>query len=551
MQKSISFIILFTFSVVNIIAQEDLNKEVDVVKPYEPTISDAYKINQLPEIEQVQRIDPDFEYTIIPKKMVTDYEVRPISPAKMVPASLSQYYKSYLKLGFGNYVTPMGELSINSLRNKKTTYGLNIRHQSSNGKLQLANEEKVFAGYGNSHIDVFGKRIYRRSSLSGDLFLNTKTLYYYGYNPEIDTVLEKSAIKQSFLLAGAGIKLKSAHKDSSHLNYLFDLKYKYFQDLESNMENGVHFKFDLNKLSRSDKLWGTKGEFHVFVPSQNLDTAVRSIVRLNPYFSRTTSEYKFQLGVNAFADIADFDSKFRFYPQALLEFNIIPEIMIPFLSINGYLHPNNYTRLAYQNKFIVPGLMGKTTRYSLDFDVGLKGNFSSDVSYNVGGSFQRIKDLPLFINDTIGELQNQFIVLHDNVEIQEVSAEIGYIYSEKLHFLVDVAYREYKMSDEQHPWHKPSLNYSLRTFYNVGDKILINFDILGEGKRYAKVYDRVNFDVVELDGIVNVNLGVEYRYSKVLSAFVNMQNLLGSRYYKWNFYPSQRFFIMGGFTYSL
>jgi len=543
-----AFLLLFTFPAFN---QENLNKQVDVVKPYEPTLSDAYKINQLPKIESVKRMDPDFDYSITPKKIVSDFEVRPISAAKMVPASLSQYYKSYLKLGFGNYVTPMAELSMNSLRSKKATYGLNIRHQSSNGKIKLDNEKKVFAGYGNSDIDVFGKRIYRRALLEGDISLNTNTVYYYGYNPILDTILEKSRIKQNFLRVGAGARIQSAHKDSSHLNYSFGLRYRYFQDLESNMENGVHFSFDLNKLSKTDKLWGTKGNAQVLIPSENLDTVNRALISLNPTFSRTTSEYKFLLGVNAFADIAGNENKFRLYPQALLEFNIIPKIMIPYLSIDGYTRMNNYSQLVHKNKFIIPGTIGKNSNYRFDFNVGLKGNFSSDISYNLGGSFRQINNLPLFLNDTVGELQNQFMLTYDNAEIQQVSAEIGYLYSEKLSFLFDIVYKEYNMSGEMHPWHMPALTYSFRTFYNLSDKILINFDILGEGKRYAKVFQDDGYDSIQLDGIVNINLGVEYRYSKILSGFLTMKNLFGETYYKWNYYPSQKFFIMAGFTYSL
>lgn len=551
MKKYILTYSIIVITTLSAIAQENLNKEVDVIKPYEPTLSDAYKINQLPVIESMQRIDPDFDYTITPKKMISDFEVRPITAAKMLPTALSQYYKSYLKLGFGNYLTPYAEFSVNSLRSKKSTYGLNVRHQSSNGKLELANEQKVFAGYGNTNIDVFGKRIYRRSLLSGNVFLNTNSVYYYGYNPELDTVLDKNSIKQNFLTAGAGIRLQSAHKDSSHLNYHFRLNYKYFQDLESNMENGIHFSFDLNKLSRSEKLWGTKGGAQFFIPNENLDTLTRALARVNPYFSRTTSEYKFLLGVNAFADIESSESKFRLYPQALLEFNIIPKIMIPYMSVDGYTLPNNYTKVVKENKFIVPGTIGKNSNYKLDFNVGIKGNFSSDISYNIGGSFKKISNIPLFVNDTIGDLQNQFLITYDNTEIQQVSAEVAYLYSEKLSFLFDITYREYNMSNEEYPWHKPELNYSVRTFYNLSDKILINFDILGEGKRFAKISGKNSSESVQLDGIANLNLGLEYRYSKILSGFLNMKNLFGSRYYKWNYYPSQRFFIMAGFTYSL
>ena len=53
-----------------------------------------------------------------------------------------------------------------------------------------------------------------------------------------------------------------------------------------------------------------------------------------------------------------------------------------------------------------------------------------------------------------------------------------------------------------------------------------------------------------MKGYTDINLGVEYRYTKVLSGFVNISNLTGSRYYRWYNYPNYRFQIMGGVSYS-
>jgi outer membrane receptor protein involved in Fe transport len=55
---------------------------------------------------------------------------------------------------------------------------------------------------------------------------------------------------------------------------------------------------------------------------------------------------------------------------------------------------------------------------------------------------------------------------------------------------------------------------------------------------------------IEIDPMVDLNLGVEYRYSKVLSGFITLNNILGQRYYHWYNYPSYRFNMMLGITYS-
>ena len=54
----------------------------------------------------------------------------------------------------------------------------------------------------------------------------------------------------------------------------------------------------------------------------------------------------------------------------------------------------------------------------------------------------------------------------------------------------------------------------------------------------------------KLKNTIDANIGIEYRYSKVLSAFINLNNITASKKYYWNFYPTQGFNILGGLTYS-
>ncbi len=54
----------------------------------------------------------------------------------------------------------------------------------------------------------------------------------------------------------------------------------------------------------------------------------------------------------------------------------------------------------------------------------------------------------------------------------------------------------------------------------------------------------------DLDGFMDLYLGVEYRYTKRLSLFVDVSNLSASKYERWYQYPVQRSLVIGGATYS-
>jgi len=87
---------------------------------------------------------------------------------------------------------------------------------------------------------------------------------------------------------------------------------------------------------------------------------------------------------------------------------------------------------------------------------------------------------------------------------------------------------------------------------------LVKAELFTRNKMYARTFEEqtngwVTTDVQtvsEIKGMADLNLGLEYRYTKVLSGFLNFNNLLGQRYYKWYNYPSYKFNMMLGVTYS-
>jgi outer membrane receptor protein involved in Fe transport len=59
------------------------------------------------------------------------------------------------------------------------------------------------------------------------------------------------------------------------------------------------------------------------------------------------------------------------------------------------------------------------------------------------------------------------------------------------------------------------------------------------------------FKALELKPYVDANLGIEYRYNKVLSAFLNVNNIAARRYERYYGFPSQRINFILAISYSL
>ena len=539
-------------------SQNKLNQEVKVVKPYEPSISDAYKINELPKINDTIKLTPSFSYSvkIETEKLDSKFQLEPIKAAKMLGEPLNKLYKSYFKLGFGNYLTPLAEINISSLRAKDYSVGAYLKHFSTNSKIKNTDNKKIFAGNSDNLVQLYGKKILKNYKvLSGDINFNSKKIYYYGYNPDInylptDIPTDKNEIEyQNFNLFNANTGFKTNYIDSSHVNYDIELNYRYFKTKDDINENALFLTANVNYF-KNNQFLGIDYKLNYFNTTGTNDTLDYLMVKFNPWVGAFGNKWRVVAGVNTYYDQKDV--KYYFYPRLSLHYNVIDYFLIPYFELDGKYQINNYQKIAYENFYITNKLNVKPTNYNQHVVGGIRGNFSSKISFNFNASYSQINNDYFFVNDTSYLLENKFNVVYDDVKLTKFLTEISYKQSQKLNLLLKAEFLNYTMDKEIEPWHKPKFKVNFTSRYMLRDKIIVNTDIFAISSRYAKTFDNSNNIVKkELAGIFDINLGLEYRYTKTLSAFVNFNNIGAVKYYQWNNYPLHKFNVLFGFTYSL
>ena len=252
----------------------------------------------------------------------------------------------------------------------------------------------------------------------------------------------------------------------------------------------------------------------------------------------------------------------HFYPTIHLEVKVVKDYLVTYAGIGGNLQKNSFKFLSEKNPFVISTVEKRFSNEKFSQYGGIKGRISKYLDYNLSFVNSTIENMPFFVNDTasaLGEgLNNQFTVLCDRVKYSRIIAEFGFHYKNKFNATLRGKYHNYFLDNEEKPWHKPTLEIALMADYNMQDKIIIRGEIFTRSKMYARTFEEVNNGTittisevpVEMDGMFDVNLGVEYRYTKLLSGFINFNNILGQRYYKWYNYPSYRFNMMLGVTYS-
>lgn len=542
--------------IANALFAQQISNDVQVIAPYQPTISDAYKINYLPVIKDTAKVEALFDYSIESKQVKTDFEVEPIAAATMLGEPLTKLYRSNIKFGFGNHLTPMLDFNYSTLRSKTKLLGVNLGHLSSNSNIKLSDDIKSNADYSNNYIDVFGKFFFKTSTLSSDLYCKRDVVHYYGYNVERDSSdiyhsLNENSWKQRFINAGGNIRYNSNHADSSHLNYNILLNVDYIEDINAINQKSFNLKPQFNKFY-DDNLIGVDLEIASYLKTSIVNPPSNTLVKIKPWASMFGDKWRATAGLNLTTNVIDGTASYHFYPKIDLQYNIADNILIPYIGFNGDIIANDFKKSIFENPFLNPLIDIANSNLKKNIYTGVRGSLSSKTTFNIRGSYSEIDNEHFFVNSLSPDsiFENTFDVVYDKVDLMNAYGEILTKPSDKLSFLLKGNYYYYKTYNIEKAWHKPQYDVTLNTKYNLRNKIVVNADVFVIGKRFAKS-NNPTIDYYELSEIVDVNLGIEYRYSKILSAFVKFNNLTSSKYQKWNFYPSQRFNFIAGFSYSL
>lgn len=533
-----------------LMAQERIERQVQVIKPYEPSVSDAFKISLLPVITDTVRLLPDFQYSIFPSPLTSDFKVDPISPARMTSESMAKLYNSHLKLGVGSYVSPFAEFSMNTIRSKEHTAGIWLSHYSSHAAMNLENGIKTYPAFSDNEALAYGTKFFRTAALAGDIGVKSNGFHYYGVQPDsaLFNAFEKEDLRQNFLKFSSGVKLYSFDTDSSRLNYDIALKVGHFRDRNDLAENALRLKTSLHQFF-NNQILGADLKIDHFTNTAYQDS-FNTVLSLNPWITKSTSDWHAYAGADLVYDKLGDTGKAYFYPKASLQFNVVENYLIPYVGIDGGLGINNYSSVAYNNFFIMPGLFVENSNTKMNIYAGMKGNLGSLTSFNLKAGFSTTDNEHFFVNDTTESLQNRFNVIYDNLEKINYYGELATKAFPSLDLLVKGNIYKYSPGSEAKAWHMPNWDMTITANYNLQDKIIVSSDLFMIGKRYAKSLLTPDLPI-ELKQIVDLNLGLEYRYTKILSGFIKVHNIGAARYYKWNQYPTRRFSIVAGFSYSL
>lgn len=529
------------------------NYNLQAISTFETKIKDALKFSDLPEIKDtVKRID-NIKYGITSTPLFPKYEVKQIDAAKMKNEPVSKLYHSLLKVGYGPiYNIPYGEFWVSTTRSRDQTIGAHLKHLSSTTHLK----DVGYGGYSDNIVNVYGKKLYKKHTLSGDFNYERNVVHYYGFDTTINKINDNDYTKQRYQLLEPKLRLQSHYTDSTHINHDIKLGYYNLQNLNRETENNI-------KLNASGHMFINKEKLNVtfltdfYNHKQSNDTLNDLIVSINPSFEAAGDKWHANIGLTGTIDNFKKETRFYFYPQLNVHYDVYENMITPYAGVNGGLLKNSFRSLSKENPYVDTTLNYTNTNNKYNVFLGLRGNISSNTAYDAKVSYSQYDSMYFYVIDYSGpnQLFNHFNMLYDNTSLVTVSGQLKHQLKEKINLVAKGNYYLYKPKNLTRAYHKPDFDLTFTGIYNLQSKILIKADIVFYGKQWALTQTsdlttgNTTLNPKQLDGYMDANLEAEYRYSKMLSFFARFNNIANQRYYKWERYPSQRFNFMIGLTF--
>jgi outer membrane receptor protein involved in Fe transport len=577
--KNIVFLITvlsiqFTFSQVK---DENIGSEVvNIVKPYTPTISDAFKVKETPVMED----DDNTQKEIIKYNIFSFPVASTFTPAKGKAAGVDKterekLYRNYATLGFGNYPTVNAELFITENFGRNSYVGGMLRHLSSQGGIKdLVLDDKYY----NTSLDVtYGSR---ERDLSWNVDLGVKNQIYNWYGlPTTNIFFDDATIrainpKQSYNTIGLGGKLnleKSFFKEAS-------LMFKRFSDGFGSGENRFYLKPNFNFDVMDQKV---KANFIIDYVGGKFErnyTALEEIKYSHVIFGTKPSilyqqdDLSVQLGAGIFYSTGKIngisDSKLFVYPNIKASYRIVGDILVGYAGAEGGLNQNSYAEFVDQNPFVSPTLIVAPTDNKYDIYVGLKGKLANAVAFNVRGSFNNDDNKVLFVSNqyVLGNVNtegytngNSLNVVYDNVKTASFFGEIKADFSKRVALGINATYNNYTTETQAEAWNLPQLNVGTTLDFDINDKWYAGTNVffVGERKDIVTVQDDLATNPgtfsqkeISLDSYFDLNAHIGYKYNDRLTAFLRGNNLANQQYNRWSNFPVQGIQVLLGANYK-
>ena len=528
--------------------------EIEITKERQLTLSRANRNFEKIPPRPYEPIKPAIHYEFRNLKFSTPNFNPTIRPLRLKQEEISRTYGNFLSGGFGNYSSIFAEGSATTKRSKDKLLGaaFYLRNFGS-GPVDGSNSESS-----TGRFKLFGKSIGSKATVDGDIHFQKKGTYFYGYDPSLDVGRDK--IRQSYEWIGARVGIENTRVGD--YNYQVNAGYSYLHDLYKSSESEFTLNLASNYKIKEDQFFTLGADIFLMNYADSLVPGdARRLVRLKPSFGfKPIKKLQVNAGLNLALqnDAKAGEGNFHVYPNVNAKFDLSPSWNV-YWSISGDMDKVDLHSFVSENLWVLPVLGGRTnTNREIDMMIKIGGKVGRGFMATGGLAFAKLKDYYFYQNlrddlnpaaQSVGFVFDKFMVVYDkNTKRLNPFAELSYSHAEVFNLSFRADYFNYSTEVLADAWHRPTYRLDFRARYNIFSKCVVQAGLISQGG--MKALDPASNAVVSLDQAIDLNLHTRYFISSKVSAFIQLDNLLASKYPLYLSYPARGFQALVGVSWG-
>lgn len=563
-------IIAFLFSTITfaqVRTKDTLDPEVvNVVKPYTPTISDAFKIKETPTLDDATTATKkEIKYNIFSIPVASTFTPAKGKAASVNKAKQEKLFDNYASLGVGNYTTVLGEIYLNHELGRGETVGGYLSHHSSGGGINGLLLDDDFMDINLNANYTKKERDYSWCVDGGGLF---KKYNWYGLPTDYFTSETADTLNVGHNYIGLNIGGKIKFEDSYFKHA--SVRFRHFGDNQGSSENRFVVKGNVD-VPIQDEIFSTKvtldylgGSFdRNYYTNEGIDYGNINF-GIAPQYQLTQDDLTLNLGVTLvyLNDTAGGKNKFYIYPNVTASYRLVDELLIAYGGLEGGLKQNTYENIVEENPFVSPTLYITPTDQQYNLHAGIKGKLTNTIGYNVNAGYSAEQNKALFRSNSVYDnatedyqYGNSYNMVYDDIKTFTFSGELSVDVNRNFKLGAKAEYFAYNVKNEAQPWNLPDLKGSLFLDYQIDEQWFAGAGLFYVGER-QDLFQEEGFlptrlpETITLDSYFDANAHVGYRITDQFSAFAKVNNIANQNYQRWMNYKVQGIQFLVGATYQ-
>lgn len=551
MNRHIKFLfsIIIVLGTASAVFSQDSTKgprTINITSTFKPVLREAVKINFNAAPPAVDTSHPRLTYNIPDQNLLLGYQPVPLNPVALNIDSVNAWqYSNYIKAGLGNVHIPYVQAGFSFGDGRRSFFNVFAKEYTSKGSLPFQK---------NNYTAVSAAGTIKTASnleWNGNIGFKNEDYFFYGYSPNTLS-FTKDQLKQKFQTVEAKLSMRNLAPTQYGLTWDPNIKVDVFSP-QNAMTKGTETNTVLNlPLTKTigrffDINLGGTADLTNYKPSDNGKTSVQNnLFYVSPSVVLKTPNVYLNAGV-----IPSWDNKvFTLLPNVMADITTNDQRFTVQLGWIGYYNKGSYQRFSSINPWIAQPSLFLNTRVQERY-AGFKGSLLDHLNYSAKVGFVQYRNMPLFVNDsTDGKTFNT--VYSSSLEAVQFHGEIGWTQGEDFNWVTSLTWNQYsKIKDQTRAYGLMPLELNSSVRWRLIKDLYLKGDLFAfDGANYLAHTGPGQFAARKGQGAVDLNLGMEFKITRALNLWFQMNNLFNSKYARWNQYPVYGFNFLGGIVFS-